>query len=95
MEKYLGIKQFLGFIIVICGSIWVLNTIGLLGSLLFGIDSFTSYFTDPIYIDGEEKSPISFIGWKALFWSTIISAVLLKILGGSFSKINGNGYKRD
>jgi hypothetical protein len=95
MEKYLGVKQFLGFIIIICGSIWVLNTIGLLGSLLLGIDSFTSYFTDSVYIDGEEKSPISFTGWKLLFWSTIISATLLKILGGSFSKINGNGYKRD
>ena len=94
-EKYLGFKQFLGFIIIICGSIWVLNTIGLLVSMLLGIDSFYTYFTDSIYIDGEEKSPISFIGWKALFWSTIISAVLMKILGGSFRKINGNGYKRD
>ncbi len=94
-EKYLGLKQFLGFIIIICGSIWVLNTIGLLVGMLLGMDSFYTYFTDPIYIDGEETLPISFIGWQTLFWSTIISAVLMKILGGSLRKINGNGYKRN
>ena len=38
MEKYLGVKQFLGFIIIICGSIWILNTIGLLGSLLLALE---------------------------------------------------------
>jgi len=95
MEKYLGFKQLLGFIVIVCGLLWIINTIGLLGSLLLGIDSFSSHFTEPNYIDGEWVSPISLSAWRGLFWSSIISSILIKILGGSLSKINGNGYKSD
>jgi len=93
MEKYIQLKKILGFIVIICGTIWVLNTVGLLIAVLFGFESFDEYFNKPIYVDGEETSPISLMSWKILFWSTIISALLIKLLGGSLSNINGNGYK--
>ncbi len=95
MEKFIGLKKILGFIVIICGACWVLNTIGLIIALLFNIESFNEYFNNPIYIDGEETSPISLMTWKLLFWSAIISAILIKILGGSLSKINGNGYESE
>jgi hypothetical protein len=93
MEKFIGLKKLLGFIAIICGSIWVLNTIGLFIALLFGFESFDEYFNKPNYIDGEETSPISLMSWKIHFWTTVISVLLIKLLNGSVLKINGNGYK--
>ena len=50
MGKYSGIKSILLWIFIICGAIWVLNTFGLIISLLLGVETFESYFSSPIYI---------------------------------------------
>lgn len=93
MEKHIGFKKLLGIIAIICGTIWVLNTTGLIFALLTGYESFDEYFNKPIYIDGEETSPISLSVWKFNFWTCVISLLLIKILGGKISNINLSGYK--
>jgi hypothetical protein len=95
MEKHIGLKKFLGFIVIIFGTIWVLNTIGLIMALLTGYESFDEYFNKPNYIDGEEVSRISFDIWKLLFWTCVSSLTLIKLLGGRISNINLDGYKKE
>lgn len=92
MEKHLKFKKFLGLIVLICGTLWILNTIGLLIALLTGYESFDEYFNKPIVIDGELESPMSFLGWKFNFWAAVVSLVLIKLLGGKISNINLGGY---
>ena len=90
MERF---KQFLGFIILIIGPIWILQSLALILGLVTGYESLHEFFNNPIIIDGEESSGISFIGWQLEFWSVIISSLLLRLLGGEFSNLNyRNGY---
>lgn len=93
MEKYLKLKKLLGLIVLICGGLWVLNTLGLLIGLLTGYESFDEYFNEPSVIDGELVYPISFFIWKFNFWATVTSLVLIKLLKGKVSNINLNGYE--
>lgn len=92
MEKHIKLKKIFGLIAIICGTLWVLNTIGLLIGLLLGFESFGEHFNKPNIIDGEEVSPMSFFGWKFNFWAAVVSLILIKILGGKITNINLNGY---
>lgn len=92
MEKHLKLKKFLGFVVLICGTLWILNTIGLLLGLLTGYESFYEHFNKPNVIDGELVSPMSLFGWKFNFWAAVVSLVLIKLLGGKISNINLGGY---
>ena len=93
-EKYIGFKKFLGATVIICGGFWLLNTLGLIFSLLTGYQSFDEWFNEPFWSDAsmEMESPMSFVTWRILFWSTIIASVLIKILGGKLTNINLSGY---
>lgn len=93
MEKHLKLKKIFGFIALICGTFWILNTIGLLMALLFGFESFDEYFNKPNIIDGEEVSSFSFLEWKFNFWAAFISLALIKLLGGKISNISLSGYE--
>ena len=75
MEKHIKLKKIFGLIALICGTLWVLNTIGLLIGLLLGFESFGEHFNKPNIIDEEEVSPMSFFGWKFNFWAAVVSLV--------------------
>lgn len=92
MEKHIKLKKIFGFIALLCGALWVLNTLGLLIGLLVGYESFGEHFNKPNIIDGEEVYPISFFDWKFNFWAAIFSLVSIKLLGGKISNISLNGY---
>lgn len=92
MEKHIKLKKIFGFIALLCGTLWTLNTIGLLIGLLVGHESFGEHFNKPNIIDGEEVSPMSFFDWKFNFWAAVVSLIMIKILGGKITNINLNGY---
>jgi hypothetical protein len=75
VEKHIKLKKIFGLIALICGTLWVLNTIGLLIGLLLGFESFGEHFNKPNIIDEEEVSPMSFFGWKFNFWAAVVSLV--------------------
>jgi thiol:disulfide interchange protein len=87
------IKQVLGFIILIIGPIWIIQSVALIIGLVTGYETLYEFFNTPIIIDGEESSGISFSGWQLEFWTVIISSILLKLVGGKFSNLNyKNGH---
>ena len=77
MERFVGIKKVGGFIFIICGICWVLQTIGVVIGVIIG---------DYWFIDNR-------FGYLSNLVGLAVSGILIKILGGSLSKINGNGYK--
>lgn len=92
MEKHIKLKKIFGFIALLCGTLWILNTIGLLIGLLVGHESFGEHFNKPNIIDGEEVSPMSFLDWKFNFWAAVFSLIMIRFLGGKISNISLNGY---
>lgn len=77
MERYIGIKKLCGFIFIISGICWILQTIGVIIGALAG---------DYWFIDAR----LEYVGNLLL---CVLSGLVIKILGGSIFKINGNGYK--
>ena len=77
MERFIGIKKLCGFIFIICGICWILQTIGVVIGVVIG---------DYWFIDDR-------FGYLLNLFGLAVSGILIKLLGGSLSKINGNGYK--
>ena len=77
MERFIGVKKLLGFFFIICGVCWALQTIGVVWGVIIG---------DYWFIEARGRYMGNLLG-------LVISGVLIKLLGGSLSKINGNGYK--
>ena len=77
MERFIGVKKLCGFIFIICGVAWVLQTIAVIIGVIIG---------DYWFIDNKS-------GYLTNLFGVITSALLIKLLGGSMSKINLNGYK--
>jgi|TARA_B110000240_G_scaffold72038_1_gene81906 hypothetical protein len=77
MERFIGIKKLCGFVFIICGICWILQTIAVIIGVIIG---------DYWFIDDR-------VGYLLNLFGLVISGILIKLLGGSLSKINGNGYK--
>jgi hypothetical protein len=77
MEKFVGIKKLSGFVFIICGIGSILQTIAIIIGVIIG---------DYWFIDDRFEYLLSLFGLA-------VSGTLIKLLGGSLSKINGNGYK--
>ncbi len=92
MEKHIKQKKIFGFVALLCGTLWILNTTGLLIGLLTGYESFGEHFNKPNILDGEEISPMSLLDWKFNFWAAVFSLIMIRFLGGKISRITLNGY---
>ena len=77
MERFIGLKKLCGIFFIICGICWILQTIAVIIGVIIG---------DYWFIEAR-------FGYLSNFLGVIISGLLIKLLGGSLSKINGNGYK--
>ena len=77
MERFIGIKKLCGFVFIICGICGILQTIAVVIGVIIG---------DYWFIDDR-------VGYLLNLFGLAISGILIKLLGGSLSKINGNGYK--
>jgi hypothetical protein len=77
MEKFIGIKKIFGFVFIISGISSILQTIAIIIGVIIG---------DYWFIDDRFQYVLSLFGLVA-------SGTLIKLLGGSLSKINGNGYE--
>jgi|TARA_B110000261_G_scaffold27685_1_gene30882 hypothetical protein len=77
MERFIGIKKLCGFVFIICVICGILQTIAVVIGVIIG---------DYWFIDDR-------VGYLLNLFGLAISGILIKLLGGSLSKINGNGYK--
>jgi len=81
MERFIGIKKLCGFVFIICGICGILQTIAVVIGVIIGV-----IIGDYWFIDDR-------VGYLLNLFGIAISGILIKLLGGSLSKINGNGYK--
>jgi hypothetical protein len=75
-EKHIGFKKLLGFIVIVFGGFTILQTIGVFLGFIIGDFGFIEY-------RGFYLFSFAFL---------VISAVLIVMLDGKLSNINGDGY---
>lgn len=77
MNKRKGVRKFSGCVIILFGISFILTSIGVIITLVFGGD-LKEFFTD-------ENGDSTFEWFKAKFWILIVAVIVFLIAGGKFS----------